>query len=194
MEISPLEAKKPLLVAHIIYWILKSNSFLAWLRTKRSTNLTTMETRQRKERERRARIYEPSFWSLSLNSFSRALSIMSAKLPSLSLEMETLGSVALDSMSRSESASAWASDREGSQSKHGRSRAGAKTKKRLSSEVQHLLNIASEAKRRSGKKKALRCWESVASIWRRENKRERERVCVWSGREVRKTRGGHTRK
>lgn len=78
---------------------------------------------------------KPSFWSFSLNSFSKALSIMSAKLPSLGLETDTLDSVALVWTSRSDSPSGWAwaraSASDGTKSAQRRSRVGAKVKTSL---------------------------------------------------------------
>lgn len=62
----------------------------------------------------------PSFWSFSVNSCSRARSIMSAKL--LGLESETLDSVALASSTRSNSVGLIASEEEGSNSSSRRRR------------------------------------------------------------------------
>lgn len=102
-------------------------------------NPSLIKNHRERERVREARIhdYEPSFWSFSLNSFSKALSIISAKLPSLGLESETFEEVRLVWRSRSDSSS---ESERGTKSEQRRSRVGAKINKKLHEDL--LSNIA----------------------------------------------------
>lgn len=133
---------------------------------------------------------KPSFWSFSLNSFSKALSIMSAKLPSLGLERDTLDSVAFVWTSGSESPSGWASaSEEGTKSPQRRSRVGANIQTSLRTEDGDPLNIAlrgSGANRESlsapSKRQTTGALVQLPKMVERERRRERE-----SGVRLRKT-------